>query len=139
SLALAKEYPLTGTGGGSFPIVFEQSPRVSLAALPDTPHNDYLLVLVQFGIVGVILLGLPIFYVFLRSYREWRAEGFHAKLKERKGTIMPPRKFFLSMGLAGALTFGSCLFFSFVYYVPALSLYGALFFGILVKSSFNRS
>lgn len=51
---------------------------------------------------------------------------------------MPPTKFFLSIGLAGVLSFALCMFSSFVFYTPALTLYGVLFFSILIKSSFRR-
>jgi tetratricopeptide (TPR) repeat protein len=51
---------------------------------------------------------------------------------------MPPQRFFLSLGLSGSIAFGLCMLVTFVFYVPALALYGVLMFAILVKTSFNR-
>ena len=98
ALHLVAENPITGVGAGAYRVAFEQSPRVSLADSPETPHNDYLLVLSQLGLPGVVLFGIPSLYVFLRAFRRWRKEPFAVKLKHRGGTIMPPERFFLSLG-----------------------------------------
>jgi len=130
--------PLSGAGAGSFPSEFEQSTTVSLARLPLTPHNDYLLILSEYGIIGGLLFLLPSLFVVWRGYRHWQAEPARVKLKDVKGTIMPPTKFFLSIGLAGVLSSALCLFVTFVFSAPALTLYGVLFLAILIKSSFAR-
>jgi tetratricopeptide (TPR) repeat protein len=109
-----------------------------LEKLPMTPHNDYLLILSEYGMLGVVLFLLPSLLVVWCAIRHWRAEPDRVKLKDAKGAIMPPAKFFLSIGLAGVFTFALCLFSSFVFYTPVLTLYGVLFFSILVKSSFRR-
>jgi tetratricopeptide (TPR) repeat protein len=132
------DQPIFGAGGGSFSMAFEQSPRVSLARLPETPHNDYLLVLSQYGLIGGLLLGLPICYVLFVGAKRWKLEPSRVKLKDGKGWIIPPQKFFLSLGLAGCASYALCSFFSFVFYIPALVLYGALFLSLLVKSSMTR-
>ena len=62
---LTAENPISGVGAGAYRVAFEQSPRVSLADSPETPHNDYLLVLSQLGILGVVLFGIPILCVFI--------------------------------------------------------------------------
>ena len=62
---LTAENPISGVGAGAYRVAFEQSPRVSLADSPETPHNDYLLVLSQLGILGAVLLGIPILYVYI--------------------------------------------------------------------------
>jgi len=138
ALAMAAEHPVTGVGAGAYGASFEQSPRVALADAPVTPHNDYLLVLSQLGLLGAALFGLPAGYVFYRSWSRWRKEPYAVKLRDSKDAIMPPQRFFLSLGLAGALAFALCMTSTFVFHVPALTLYGVLAFGILVKTSFNR-
>jgi tetratricopeptide (TPR) repeat protein len=138
AIRMTLDNPIFGAGAGSFSMKFEQSQRLSLAALPMTPHNDYLLVLSEYGVMGGALLFLPFGYILVSSYRSWREEPYRLKLKDNQGTIMPPRKFFLSLGLSGALSFGLCLFCTFVFFVPSLALYGALFLCILIKSSFTR-
>jgi O-antigen ligase len=138
ALDIGLDQPLFGAGAGSFSAEFEQSDVVSLQKLPMTPHNDYLLILSEYGLVGGLLFLLPSVCVVWWALRQWRAEPARVKLKDVKGTIMPPTKFFLSIGLAGVLLFALCLFCSFVFYTPALTLYGVLFFAILVKSSLAR-
>jgi O-antigen ligase len=138
ALNFAAKNPIKGVGAGAYRVAFEQSPRVSLADSPETPHNDYLLVLSQLGLIGVTLFGIPIIYVFFSAFRRWRKEPFAVKLRNRGGMIMPPQRFFLSIGLTGVIAFAFCMAANFVFYVPALTLYGVLAFAILVKTSFNR-
>jgi O-antigen ligase len=138
ALAMTAENPIMGVGAGAYGAAFEQSPRVALADAPMTPHNDYLLVLSQLGLLGVFLFGAPCLYVFFKALLRWRKEPFAVKLRDSDGSIMPPQRFFLSLGLAGSLAFALCMGATFVFYVPALMLYGVLAFTILVKTSFNR-
>ncbi|MDG1300995.1 MAG: O-antigen ligase family protein [Opitutae bacterium] len=138
ALNVTLDAPIIGAGGGSFSAEFEHSERQSLAKLPMTPHNDYLLILSEYGMLGGLLLLLPSLLVIWCAIRHWRAEPDRVKLKDAKGAIMPPAKFFLLIGLTGVMTFALCLFSSFVFYTPVLTLYGVLFFSILVKSSFRR-
>lgn len=138
ALVFAKEHPLTGIGAGAYGMAFEQSPRVALADAPLTPHNDYLLLLSQLGLLGFALVAVPCLYVFYRSWLRWRAEPFAVKLRGSEGTIMSSQRFFLSLGLAGVIALGLCLAVTFVFYVPSLVFYAVLAFAILVKTSFNR-
>jgi hypothetical protein len=138
AIALVTENPITGVGTGAYGAAFEQSPRVALAEAPLTPHNDYLLVLSQLGCLGALLFGAPSLFVFFKAWSRWRKEPFAVKLRGAEGTIMPPQRFFLSLGLAGSIAFALCLLVSFVFYVPALTLYGLLAFSILLKTSFSR-
>jgi len=79
SLVLAKKHPIFGYGTGSFPKEYERinkqvSPHVKSTV---QPHNFYLLTLVQFGVIGLILL----FYVF---YSFWMVAN---KIKDRHNDI----------------------------------------------------
>ena len=138
ALDITLDAPITGAGGGSFSVEFEQSGRRSLEKLPMTPHNDYLLILSEYGVLGGVLFLMPSLLVLWCAIRHWRAEPDRVRLKNAKGAIMPPTKFFLSIGLAGVLSFALCMLSSFVFYTPVLTLYGVLFFSILIKSSFRR-
>ena len=135
---LALNAPVWGAGAGSFAAMFEQSPDVALSDLPMTPHNDYLLILSQYGSVGLLLFLVPCLVVVWYAYQHWKAEPARVKLTNTTGTIMPPTRFFLSIALAGVLSFAVCLCCTFVLYTPALTLYGLLFFAILIKTSFTR-
>ena len=136
---LGMEAPLTGRGAGTFRMAYEQSPRVDVAMAPHTPLNDYLLVFSELGLLGLLLLLIPMVPVFRKVLRFWREEPFRVRLKEKAGWIMPPQKFFIAVGLGGSIAFALCLAMTFVFYVPGLTFLGTLFFGILVKSGFNRT
>lgn len=138
ALQMIQHAPLTGAGAGSFAIEFEQSATASLSRLPLTPHNDYLLMLSEYGVMGGLLLLLPSAFVVWWSLRYWRATAARIKLTHGRGMMMPPTKFFLSMALGGTVSFALCLVGSFIFYIPALTWYGMLFFSILIKSSFIK-
>ena len=68
SLQIIREQPLLGSGTGSFPDVYARAVagRGMLATV--NPHNEYLLIAVQIGLVGLASL----VYLF---YRQWRCAG----------------------------------------------------------------
>ena len=138
ALAMTKENPITGVGAGAFGASFEQSPRVSLSDLPVTPHNDYLLVLSQLGTVGLLLFVAPALFIIYKAWIRWRKEPYVIRLRDKQGIRVPTVRLFLSLGIAGTLAFGLCLALTFIFYVPALCLYGVFFFAILVKGSIER-
>ncbi|MEM1221357.1 MAG: O-antigen ligase family protein [Verrucomicrobiota bacterium] len=129
--------PVFGAGGGSFKYQFEQSSNQALSTLPHTPHNDYLLIASNYGGVGMLLLFGPALFGLIIGFRAWRSKPFKVKLKGIKGTKMPSQKFFLSIGISGVVIFAFCVLCSFALYVPALPLYGVLFFGIMIKLAFS--
>ena len=131
--------PVVGVGGGAFSLMFAQSPEVHFGLEAQTPHNDFLMLLTEYGALGFVLCVLPILWILWVSVRRWRAEPARVKLRDSKGAIMPPQRFFLSIGLASFVVFLICAFCSFVFSVPALLFYGIFFFSILVKSSVSRS
>lgn len=137
ALAMASENPITGQGAGAFSASIEQSTRVVMDSVPETPHNDYLLVLSQLGFVGLILFLTPILYILYKSYFHLIKEPYKIILEGIKGAIIPERRLLLSIGITGTLTYGLCLALNSFLYVPALSLYGTLFLALLVRISFN--
>ncbi|MDQ8193573.1 O-antigen ligase family protein [Coraliomargarita sp. SDUM461004] len=137
--AMIQENPIFGVGAGAYRSSFEQSPRVALAELPLTPHNDYLLFLSQLGVVGFLCWAIPCSIVFVIAWRAWRREAFAVKLRDSDAMIMPPQRFFLSLGLCGSIACALSMLSTFVCYVPALIFYGVLAFSILLKTSFKRS
>lgn len=72
SLQIIREQPLIGSGTGSFPAVYARAvaDRNMLATV--NPHNDYLLIAVQLGVIGLASL----IYLF---YRQWRSAGALAR------------------------------------------------------------
>lgn len=138
TLRLTAEHPVAGIGAGSFAYQLENSERTSFAKRPETPHNDYLLVLSEYGAVGFLLLLAPAAGILFKGARTLRAEPHRLRAKESKKHIVPPQRFFLSLGFSGFLAFALCLFFAPLSLVHALPLYGLLFFAVIAKTSFRR-
>ena len=80
SLAIVREFPLLGTGGGTFSLVFSRWRTEGIQSRYSFAHDDYLQVLTEGGVVGLVLALLPVLVVgalFLRSIRrEERERGF---------------------------------------------------------------
>lgn len=130
--------PLLGKGAGSFSYSVEHSPDLILAALPLTPHNDILMVLNGYGLIGAVLLFLPLAYILIKALRRWAGEPF--KLKTQEGNLtMPTQKFFLSLGICSGFGLVLCAAMHFPLYVPALLLYGVLIVSILAKNTARYS
>lgn len=65
SLEIVREHPLLGTGTGSFQKVYAgRVAGTSMAATPN-PHNEYLNIAVQLGVVGLLLM----LYLFCLEWR----------------------------------------------------------------------
>ena len=94
ALAMTGENPITGVGAGAFGASFEQSPRVFLADIPVTPHNDYLLVLSQLGIMGLVLFGAPPVLILYKAWNRWRQEPHLLRLRDKQGIRVPTIRFF---------------------------------------------
>ncbi|MFP5212024.1 MAG: O-antigen ligase family protein, partial [Acidobacteriota bacterium] len=68
SMEIIGRNPILGVGTGDFPREYQKVNQVNSPSLPDTvnPHNQFILMLVQFGIAGLPLL-IAIFYLQARS------------------------------------------------------------------------
>jgi len=60
TLDLVKEYPLIGTGGGSFSFAYTRYRGDSIVGYYDHAHEDYLEILAEVGIIGFSLLALVV-------------------------------------------------------------------------------
>jgi len=70
SIEIFKNNPIIGVGTGDFPIEFAKinkvnSPEIEHGKITTNPHNNYLLLMSQFGIAGLISL----FYIFFRQFK----------------------------------------------------------------------
>lgn len=137
ALNVLAQSPITGSGAGSFSLMMEKSPELSLSRLPLTPHNDFLLILSGYGLIGGCLFFLPLGYTFYCAWRQWAKESF--KVKSVNGQIMPSQKFFLSLAICAVVSLVLCAAVHSLIYIPALLLYGVLMFAILIKLSFRRT
>ncbi len=66
TLELVHDYPLTGSGLGTFGTVFQRYQTSFVTNYVDHAHNDYLELIAETGVVGTLLLWVPILYLFLR-------------------------------------------------------------------------
>ena len=66
TLHLVREYPLTGTGLGTFGVAFRRYQTDLVNGYVDHAHNDYLEFASETGVPGLALLFLPILYLFVR-------------------------------------------------------------------------
>ena len=72
TLLLIKENWLTGTGTGDFPGEYAKINKIHSPTMPDTdnPHNQYLLVISQFGIGGFITLIAIFFSQLVQAFKK---------------------------------------------------------------------
>lgn len=76
SLQILKESPVYGVGTGGFARAYAERAKTTGAIQTVNPHNEYLMVAVQFGVAG---LGVWLFLFF----RQWRAAAWLASPRER--------------------------------------------------------
>lgn len=94
TLDLVKDYPLTGSGGGTFHLAYARYRGESITAYYDHAHQDYLEIMADSGIVGIALLGA----VVLASL--WAALN---ALYRRRDALMRGMAFSSIMGVVALL------------------------------------
>ncbi len=67
SLPIIQDFPITGTGGGTFVAVFQQYSQEQYGFLYDHAHNDFVQFAVEFGLIGCALLVLLVFYALWQA------------------------------------------------------------------------
>ena len=66
AIEMARDYPLTGAGAGSFYGAFTRYRGPGIGAYFDHAHNDYTQILVENGVIGALLVGsLPVWALVL--------------------------------------------------------------------------
>lgn len=65
SLAIIRDHPLFGVGTGGFERAYDEKIRNTAVAPSNNPHNQYLLITVQLGALGLALL----LYLFITQWR----------------------------------------------------------------------
>ncbi len=65
-LRLIRDFPLTGTGLGTFPVAYHRYQTTAVGSFVPHVHNDYLEFVSDTGLVGAALVFLPIFYLFAK-------------------------------------------------------------------------
>lgn len=79
TVELIRDYPIAGTGLGTFGLAFRRYQTVALDKYVDHAHNDYLQFAAETGLLGCVLLFVPILYLlgrmvasFLTDTRRYR-------------------------------------------------------------------
>ncbi len=124
TLEIIRDHPLAGVGTGGFPKAYAEKARKTGSMEVRNPHNEYLLVMAQNGVIGLILL----LYLF---WRQWQ-------LAPRLAT---PLETHLARGLVLTIAAG-CLINSFLLdHTEGLLfawLTGLLFGGLQSEGTGNR-
>lgn len=69
AMNMLKDYPLTGSGGGSFYTAFPKYRPGAITAYFDYAHNDYVQIATDTGAIGLGLLGLVVLSTFVVALR----------------------------------------------------------------------
>lgn len=83
SMDIIKDYPITGTGLGSFYSTFPGYTQYNIGYY-DFAHNDYIQFAVEAGIPATLLLGLPVIFALWFSFKAMRKRNS----KTLKGTAL---------------------------------------------------
>jgi O-antigen ligase len=94
ALPIISDFPLFGSGGGSFYSVFPQYKKAEVHGFYDHAHNDYLQMTIEHGIPATVLLAI---LVLLSLYKSLYA------MRHRKHSIMKGTAFAVSMVIIGML------------------------------------
>lgn len=63
AVQLIRDFPLTGTGLGTFEVAYRKYQKSLVGSTVDHTHNDFLEFASDTGLIGVLILFLPIFYL----------------------------------------------------------------------------
>lgn len=72
-MALIEQYPLAGTGSGSFYSSFPSVKGPGIEAFYDLAHNDYLQFAIEFGLPATLLLGVAVLWSLAQAFTALRS------------------------------------------------------------------
>lgn len=98
TLTMLEDYPLTGSGGGSFRVAFMRYRSEGIMDNYDHAHQDYLEVAADTGAVGIALLGLVVLASLRAALRA---------LYQRRDSLMRGMAFSSVMGTVALLIHGT--------------------------------
>lgn len=92
ALPMLQDFPLFGSGGGSFYSTFPGYKVANVHAFYDHAHNDYLQMAVEYGLPATVLLATLVIWCFLKSIRAMR---------KRRPSIFKGTAFACAMAILG--------------------------------------
>ncbi len=87
TLDLVKDYPLMGSGLGTFRSVFQLYTPVGWTGITKHAHNDYLEILSETGILGLTMAGLALLYFIHIISRLWKTSTIERRDMVSLGTF----------------------------------------------------
>lgn len=127
SLSIIRDFPVTGTGAGSFMQVYPAYRTIRSEGIADHAHNDYIELLTDGGIIGAGLFAWFMTAVLIHSYR--------AFLKRKD----PYARHLFAGSLAGVTAFLLHGITDFNFSIGANGLYLFLLLGLMVNAAHFRS
>lgn len=94
ALPMISDYPIFGTGGGSFYSVFPMYKEAEVYAFYDHAHNDYLQMAIEYGPFAAMLLGCLVLFCLFSAL---------IAMHKRKHSILKGSAFACSMAIVGML------------------------------------
>lgn len=129
SWELFREFPVLGSGAGSYNTLFEKHRPERFADEPQWTHNDYLNTLSDYGLVGFVLFFGAVAVIAVRGSRQRRV----GRTRATGHWIDDPA---FAWGLViGLLAFGFQLLVDFHFKIPALGMACAVVAALAVGSS----
>jgi O-antigen ligase len=120
-IAAIEDHPLTGTGLGSFRLVFPSYRTPAIKNLYDRAHNDYLEAALELGIPAAVCQVAAIFWLALVCLRGAR--------RRRRDAVFP------CLGLAASVLVGAHALTDFSLQIPAVATVYAFVLGLGVAQS----
>ncbi|MBN1663687.1 MAG: O-antigen ligase family protein [Deltaproteobacteria bacterium] len=127
SLGIVKDYPAVGTGLGTFENAYMRYKTTEPKLLFDHAHNDYLELLTDTGIIGVLVASAMALFFFLSIFRRWLTK--HSMFGKCLG----------AGGLSSCLAIAAHSFMDFNLHIPANALLFTVTAAITYAAVFNIS
>lgn len=112
------DYPLFGSGGGSFYSTFPSYQNTEVSAFYDHLHNDYLQFIIEYGVVGFFVLSMLVAFCLYKSVRAL----YIRKKSIYKGAAFACLMAMLGMGLHTTVDFPLQAYANGAYFVVFLAL-----------------
>ena len=124
---IIRDYPAVGTGLGTFAVAFRRYQTTSLDLLVDHAHNDYVEVTTDTGILGAVLLFIPIMGLLVKMILAYAG----ARSAYRRSVLLA------CIGSTAALLIHTTMDFNLQ--IPANALLFAVILGIGSKATYSTS
>ena len=126
-LSIIEQYPLTGTGGGSFYSSFPSVKGPGIYGFYDQGHNDYLQFAMEFGLPATLLLGVAVLWSLYHAF---------VALRRRRTSLLQGVAFATVMAIIAELIM---LTTDFHLQAPATAIYFMLCLALAWKARFMPS